>query len=61
MKKYVEWSNENGKTIRLRFEGTSEEAEKSALNISRIWKSKITKIIIVEKGAEKTALEIIRN
>jgi hypothetical protein len=61
MKKYVEWSNEKGKIIRLRFEGTIEEAEKSALNISRIWKSRITKIIIVDKGAEKTALEIIRN
>jgi hypothetical protein len=60
MKKYVEWTDENGKNIRLRFEGKREDAERATFNISRVWKSESTKLIIEENGAEKTALEIIR-
>lgn len=60
MKKYVEWTNGNGKVVRLRFEGKREEAEKTAFNISSVWKSESTKLIIEEKGTEKTVLEIIR-
>jgi hypothetical protein len=61
MKKYVEWTNEDGKIIRLRFEGKREDAERSAFNISRVWKAKSTKLVIEEKGAKTIALEIIRN
>jgi hypothetical protein len=61
MKKFVEWTDENGKTIRLRVEGKREDAERSAWNVSKVWKSPSTKLIIEEYGAEKTALEIIRN
>lgn len=60
MKKFVEWIDENGKVLRLRFEGKREDAERSAFNISSVWKSKTTRLIIEEKGAEKIALEIIR-
>lgn len=60
MKKFIEWTDENGKTIRLRFEGKREDAERATFNVSRVWKSENTKLIIEEKGAEKTALEIIR-
>lgn len=60
MKKFVEWTTETGEKIRLRFEGKREDAEKSAFNISKVWKSESTKLIIVENGVEKTALEIIR-
>ena len=60
MKKFVEWTTETGETIRLRFEGKREDAEKSAFNISKVWKSESTKLIIEENGVEKTALEIIR-
>lgn len=60
MKKFVEWTTETGETIRLRFEGKREDAEKSAFNISKVWKSENTKLIIEENGVEKTALEIIR-
>lgn len=60
MKKFVEWTNENGKVIRLRFEGKREDAERSAFNISSVWKAESTKLIIEEKGTEKTVLEIIR-
>lgn len=60
MKKFVEWTTETGEKIRLRFEGKREVAERSAFNISKVWKSESTKLIIVENGVEKTALEIIR-
>lgn len=60
MKKFVEWTTETGEKIRLRFEGKREDAERSAFNISKVWKSESTKLIIVENGVEKTALEIIR-
>jgi hypothetical protein len=60
MKKFVEWTDETGKHIRLRYEGTREDAERATFNISRVWKAESTKLIIEEKGAKKTALEIIR-
>lgn len=60
MKKYVEWSVESGKIIRLRIEGKREDAECTAFNISRIWKAENTKLIFEENGAQKIALEIIR-
>ena len=60
MKKFVEWTNENGKSIRLAIEGKREDAERSAFNISSVWKAKSTKLIIEEKGTKKTVLEIIR-
>lgn len=60
MKKFVEWTDENGKTIRLRFEGKREDAERATFDVSSVWRSESTKLIIEEKGAEKTALEIIR-
>lgn len=60
MKKYVEWTNESGKNIRLRLEGKREDAEKTAFNVSSVWKAKSTKLIIEEAGTEKTVLEIIR-
>ncbi len=60
MKKYVEWQDNSGATLRLRFEGKREDAERSAWNVSKVWKSPSTKLIIEEDGTEKTALEIIR-
>lgn len=60
MQKFVEWTTETGEKIRLRFEGKREDAERSAWNVSKVWKSPSTKLIIKEDGAEKTALEIIR-
>lgn len=60
MKKYVEWTNKNGKNVRLRFEGKREDAERATFNISQVWKSESTKLLIEENGAERTALEIIR-
>ena len=60
MKKFVEWTDENGKKIRLRFEGEIKDAERTTFNISSVWKSESTKLIITESGAEKIALEIIR-
>lgn len=60
MKKFVEWTDEKGKVIRLRFEGKREDAEQSAFNVSKVWKSKSTKLIIEEKGTERAVLEIIR-
>lgn len=60
MRKFVEWQDETGKTIRLRFEGNRADAERSAFNISKVWKSETTKLIIEENGAESTVLEIIR-
>ncbi len=60
MKKFVEWQDENGNILRLRIEGNRENAELCAFNISKVWKSASTKLIIAENGAEKTALEITR-
>lgn len=60
MKKYVEWTDEKGKTIRLRFEGNREQAERATFSISTVWKSESTKLIIEENGAQKTVFEIIR-
>jgi hypothetical protein len=60
MKKYIEWQDVNGKTIRLRFEGERESAERTTFNVSKVWKSEKTRLIIVENGEEKTAIEIIR-
>ena len=60
MKKLVEWENEKGKIIRLRIDGKSEDAERTVFHISQVWKSKKTKLIIIEGGEEKTAFEIIR-
>lgn len=60
MRKFVEWENEDGKNIRLQYLGSKENIERTALEISRVWKSPITNIIIVEKGAERVSLSIIR-
>lgn len=60
MKKFVEWTDEKGKKIRLRFEGKREDAERSAFNISSVWKSPNTRLVIEEDGNKKTVLEIIR-
>lgn len=60
MKKFIEFEAEYGKIVRIVYEGTRENAEKFAFSISNIWKSKSTKLIIKENGAENTALEIIR-
>lgn len=60
MKKFVEWQDENGDTIRLRIEGKRESAELSTFNISKVWKSESTRLIIEENGERKTVLEIIR-
>ena len=61
MKKFIEWTDTKaGKKIRLRYCGKKEDIERTALNISRVWNSPETNIVIVEKGAERTALSIIR-
>lgn len=60
MKKFVEWTTENGKIRRLRIEGKREDAEKTVFNISSVWKAESTKLIIEEKGLAVTILEIIR-
>lgn len=60
MKKFVEWTTEDGKIRRLRIEGKREDAEKTVFNISSVWKAESTKLIIEEKGLAVTILEIIR-
>ena len=61
MKKFIEWTDTKaGKKIRLQYCGKKEVIERTALDISRVWKSPETNIVIVEKGAERNALSIIR-
>lgn len=60
MKKYIEWLREDGKLLRLRYEGKREDAEKCAFNISTVWKSETVKLIIEEKGVENAVLTIKR-
>jgi hypothetical protein len=61
MKKFIEWTDTKAdKKIRLQYLGKKEDIERTALDISRVWKSPETNIVIVEKGAEHATLSIIR-
>lgn len=61
MKKFIEWiDTKAGKKISLQYCGKKEDLERTALEISRVWKSPETNIVIVEKGAERAILSIIR-
>lgn len=61
MKKFIEWTDTKaGKKIRLQYCGKKEDIERTALDISRVWKSPETNIVIVENGAERATLSIIR-
>ena len=61
MKKFIEWTDPKAnKKIRLQYYGKKEDLERTAKDISRVWKSPETRIIIVEKGAERAPFSIIR-
>jgi hypothetical protein len=61
MKIFIVWTDTKaGKKIKLQYCGKKEDLERTALDISRVWKSPETNIVIVEKDAERTALSIIR-
>lgn len=61
MKIFIEWEDtQAGKNIKLQYDGKMENIERTALDISRVWKSPVTNIIFAEKGEEKIILSIIR-
>ncbi len=61
MANYIEWTNpETEKAIRLKYLGKREDIERTAFEISRVWKSPITKIIKVDKEIERVLLTITR-
>lgn len=61
MKKFIVWTDaKEDKKIRLQYCGKKENLERTALDISRVWKSPETNIVTVENGAERTILSIIR-
>lgn len=62
MQYFIEWKNNNGKPICLQYQGDLNNIERTAFEISKVWKSRIVRIKTRTKEAkeEKTIFAILR-
>ena len=60
MEHYIEWKNNNGKPIKLQYQGDLNNIERTAFEISKVWKSRIVRITAKQGKEEKTIFAILR-